>query len=388
MKIRDKAKKAVIVFAAILLVSMYVPRALVAQEALVPGWQGLIYVVRDMASLFEQFEARISGFAIAFGQQLSRNYEQMVDQIKVATMQESISQWEVSEAIIKSGRTLVTALQQQELADDLVSAAANVHPDTGQGYNPCSTVFRLKSMDLSFDVARQQAQQSIPALESGPGRLVESKIQSARKRLDEHLRDFCSPDEEAAGQCTASELPGGDLNAALLFEAADAESLKARARKAYIAHVLGEPDQKIAKSVGSTVQGEQMFVDKSRKDALTSVPAYSLSYIDESNTKRTEFNDLSANELMKQRVDQYFGGEEATAWASSMARQTQRGLLVEANRIAGLENWMLHKDYQRTQRMEANLAALAIVLLEQGKGRAESGGSQSKIDARAREVKK
>ena len=117
-----------------------------------------------------------------------------------------------------------------------------------------------------------------------------------------------------------------------------------------------------------------------------SVPAYSLAVIDESNTRRPEFNNLSANELMKKRVDQYFGGEEASAWSSSMAKQRMRGLLVEANRLASLENWMLHKDYQRTQRMEANLAALAIATVEMNRAHSEGNGERTRVGARMNEV--
>ena len=100
--------------------------------------------------------------------------------------------------------------------------------------------------------------------------------------------------------------------------------------------------------------------EKNRKDSLLSIPAYSLAMIDANNTRSEEFQGKSPNEMMKLRVNQYFGGKEAQQWSSSMAAQTPRGLIVEATKMAGLEVWMRHKQYEQGQRMEANLAALVL----------------------------
>ena len=51
-------------------------------------------------------------------------------------------------------------------------------------------------------------------------------------------------------------------------------------------------------------------------------------------------------------------------WSSSLTRQSQRGLLVEANKMAGLEVWLRHRQYEQNQRIEANLAALLIARTE------------------------
>ena len=350
------------------------------------GFEAIIDVAKDLSELTANFYATLTGFSTSFATQLSYSYERTIELIKVATAQEAASAWDITDAIVKSGQTLAAAVQQQELADDIVLAAADVHPETGQGYNSCSTLDRVKTMDLSFDVATRQAQQGVQEAEHGPGRMVQSRIAVMKNRVRNHLENFCSSAEAEAGLCKLSDEPGGDVNAALLFDAADPDSLKASARKAYIAHVMGTPDEKVSRAAGSSAAGEQFFMDKNRKDSLMSVPAYSLAVIDESNTRRPEFNDLSANELMKKRVDQYFGGEEAAAWSSSMAKQRMRGLLVEANRLASLENWMLHKVYQRTQRMEANLAALAIATVEMNRAHSEGNGERTRVGARMNEV--
>ena len=47
---------------------------------------------------------------------------------------------------------------------------------------------------------------------------------------------------------------------------------------------------------------------------------------------------------------------------------------------------MLHKDYQRTQRMEANLAALAIATVEMNRAHSEGNGERTRVGARMNEV--
>jgi len=179
-------------------------------------------------------------------------------------------------------------------------------------------------------------------------------------RLATHRNKFCTSTEADAGLCSVSTLPGGDTNAALLFEPADEQSLTTDARTAYIQHIMGPPDQALDKIAGATPAGEAYMVQKNRKDSLMSVPAYSLAMIDAANTRSTEFGGKSPNEVLTLRVNQYFGGSEAEQWSGNLARQSQRGLLVEAAKMGGLEVWLHQKQYEQNQRLSANLAALVI----------------------------
>jgi hypothetical protein len=181
-----------------------------------------------------------------------------------------------------------------------------------------------------------------------------------QERVARHRDKFCTPSEAAAGLCTVSTLPGGDTNAALLFEPADPGSLKVQARSAYIQHVLGEPDEAIAADAGESPAGEAFLVAKNKKDSLLSVPAYSLAMIDAANMRSEKMAGKSPNEILRLRVNQYFGGKEAEQWSGALARQQPRGLLVEAVKMSGLEVWIHHKQYEQNQRLEANLAALVL----------------------------
>jgi hypothetical protein len=70
---------------------------------------------------------------------------------------------------------------------------------------------------------------------------------------------------------------------------------------------------------------------------------------------------LSPNELLKLRVNQYFGGKDAQNWSSVMAVQSPRGLTVEGAKMAGLSVWMEYeelKNLHRTNVLYANLLLL------------------------------
>ncbi|XBG33404.1 hypothetical protein ABH853_11510 [Pseudomonas sp. 13.2] len=232
-------------------------------------------------------------------------------------------------------------------------------------------------MDIAFTSMAAKAKAAVGELDASPGRLVASTGKAMQQRLQEHRDKFCTAAEADAGLCTLSTLPGGDTNAALLFEAADADSLATEARTAYIQHVIGPPDEALVKAAGATPAGETYMVQKNRKDSMLSVPAYSLSMINAANTRSTEFGGKSPNEVLKLRVNQYFGGKEAQQWSGNLARQTQRGLLVEAAKMGGLEVWIHQQQYEQNQRLLANLATLVI---------ASSDGLDAPLEARYQKV--
>jgi hypothetical protein len=177
-----------------------------------------------------------------------------------------------------------------------------------------------------------------------------------------------------------SSLPGGDTNGALLFEPTDPNSLQQQAQQAYMQHVLGAPDELIAKEAGATPAGQQYMLAKNSKDALMSIPAYSLSMIEAANTRSSELGNKSPNEVLKLRVNQYFGGKEAQDWSKTLTAQSERGLMVEAAKLGGLEIWLHHKQYLQNQRLELNLAALAIAASDEAKANTEARYQQMMRD--------
>lgn len=350
------------------------------------GFEALRDVIIRVIEYSSQLRSQLVGFLNSFGLQMDQAQANIRSYIKIATAQDAASSKNVVDSIVRSGQALVDVMQNQEIADDMADATADVHWLTGQGYDPCGTAYRVESMDMGFDMARQRARRTVADADAAPGKLVASRTKVMQDRLRKHKEKFCSASEAASGVCTQSEVPGGDVNAALLFEPAEEDSLKAEARKAYIDHVLGEPDQKTEKRAGRTAAGEQYFLDKSHKDSLMSSPALSFSKIDADNTRTKELNGKSPNELMKDAVNQYFGGERGREWAQRMAMQRMRGLLAEANRMAALENWMRYKNYERELRMEASLAALSLAVTKGNRRHAGMAGGRASANQKASEI--
>lgn len=304
--------------------------------------------------------ANIAAFGTSFGAQMTTKFEQIISAVAIATKQEALSANVVADNNRQTSEQLVNAIRAQQQNTAVAKAYLDFNAATGQGFDPCGTVAKNKSMDLAFTTLAAKAKAAVGVLDASPGRLVTSTSQAMQTRLKEHRDKFCTAAEADAGLCTLSALPGGDTNAALLFEPAEENSLTTEARTAYIQHVIGPPDEKLAKEAGATPAGETYMVQKNRKDSMLSVPAYSLSTINAANTRSTQFGGKSPNEVLKLRVNQYFGGKEAEQWSGNLARQTQRGLLVEAAKMGGLEVWIHQQQYEQNQRLIANLATLVV----------------------------
>lgn len=317
------------------------------------------WTAAQIAALTTSVSTNIAAFGTSFGTQMSYKFEQIISAVAIATKQEALSANVVADNNRQTSEQLVNAIRAQQQNTAVAKAYLDFNAATGQGFDPCGTVAKNKSMDIAFSTMAAKAKASVGELDASPGRLVASTGQAMQQRLKQHRDKFCTEAEANAGLCTLSTLPGGDTNAALLFDLRT-KLADHRARTAYIQHVMGPPDQALSKEAGATPAGETYMVQKNRKDSLLSVPAYSLSMINAANTRSAGFGNKSPNEVLKLRVNQYFGGKEAEQWSGNLARQTQRGLLVEAAKMGGLEVWIHQQQYEQNQRLLANLATLVV----------------------------
>lgn len=335
-----------------------------AYAALYGGGPAESWTIAMITALTTAVVAKLAAFQSLFMLQSQLRFEQLISAMAVATKQEATSANQVVDATRNAASTMVNAVRAQRINDSTVKAYLDYSPATGQGYDVCATILHNRSLDKAFDDAPAIARKVLSELDVAPGKLVDSQVAAMSDRLELHRSKFCTPSEASAGLCSIGSVPGGDSNASLLFSGAAANSDVALARKSFIQNVIGAPDEKISKPAGNSPAGQNYLFEKNRKDSLLSIPAYSLAMIDANNTRSDEFEGMSPNEMMKLRVNQYFGGKEAKKWSSAMAGQTTRGLIVEATKMAGLEVWMRHKQYEQGQRLEANMAALVLSATE------------------------
>lgn len=319
----------------------------------------------------------VSGNIITFGEsfasQMQNHFEQTISAIAVATKQESVAANLIANNNLKSSQQLVGAVAAQDKADSVAKAVINYSPSTGQGYKTCTVIQKNKTLDKAFESNHVAAQLYVTQLDNAPGKLADSIVDTMNKRFNAHLEDFCTDEEAEAGMCSKSKLPGGDSNAAILFSPAAQGSLEDKAQLAYIQNVLGKPAQKVSKEAGQTPAGQDYLFQVAKRDALLSIPAYSLARIKAANTQTDK--GLSPNQLLEKRTTDYFGGKEALEWSKTLASQSPRGLMVETLKVGGLETWLSFQQLQQTQRMNANLAALTL---------AGNGTEKSKSDMAAR----
>lgn len=332
----------------------------IAHAAMYGGGPAEAFVNAQIAAETGTVSAAISAFGTSFGTAMLTQFEQIISAVAVATKQEALAANTIETAGMQSGQQLVNAVAAQRETAQVTKAYLDYSPSMGQGYDPCGTEAKQKSLDQYFDSLPAAAQARMTTFDTAPGRLVKSTAQAMQQRLDDHRKNFCTAAEAQAGLCTLSQVPGGDTDASLLFQSSAPGSLQDKARDAYIQHVLGSPAAQIPASVGQTPQGQAYLAAINREQALLSIPGYSLARIAAANTQSPAYGNKSANDVLTLRVNQYFGGKEAEQWASALAAQSPRGLLVEAAKMGGLQVWIHHQQFQQGQRMEAELAALLL----------------------------
>lgn len=314
----------------------------------------------------------ISAFSLAFGAQMEITFEQVISAMAVATKQEAVSANLIGDNQRESAGALVNAIKVQHQSDRMMEAYIAYNPAMGQGYKPCSTMARNKTLDGTFDTLNTIAGKQVMVGDVVPGGMTNSTGTAMMNRLQVHRDKFCSEAEANAGMCSLSQLPGGDTNAALLFKSTSPSSLEREAQDAYIQNVLGAPDQLIPKSAGASPAGTNYMLVKNTKDALQSVPAYSLRMVQAANIQSADLGNKSPNDVLQLRVNQYFGGKEAADWTDRITAQSPRGLMVEAVKMHGLEAWLHNQQYKQNQRIELNLAALAIAASDSSKKQVET----------------
>ncbi len=333
-----------------------------AHAALYGGGPAEGWTIAEIAKETAEVSGNIASFGVSFAAQMQMKFEQIISAIAVATSQEALSASVVADGTREAASQLVNAVRAQRVSDQTARAYLSFNPATGQGYDPCGTLAKNKTLTQAFTTVPSMARTTLAALDVAPGKVSIARDNAVVDRLTEHRKKFCSAEEAKAGLCTVSELPGGDMNAALLFEPASPGSLKAQARRAYIQNVVGAPATvpSTVASAGAAVR-EPLMVAVAQQSAMMSIPAYSLAMIDAANTQSPEYGGKSANQVLDLRVNQYFGGAEAKEWSGSMARQSTRGLLVENAKMAGMQSWVRQRQYDQGERIEANLAALLAI---------------------------
>ncbi|MCP0918098.1 hypothetical protein MUB04_16280 [Acinetobacter indicus] len=297
---------------------------------------------------------------------IRNNTNEITKAIGTATKQEQVVGEEITDSIVRTAQSYMSAVQAVDMNNKAKDAAFKFGV-LGQGYKACTVVAQNKDLAKTPQVVNQSGASIVANTGNQPGSLSSDSTSDRNARIQEHREKFCTITEAQTGVCKLSDLPGGDTNAALLFQSVYPDSKEAEARVAVRRNILGEKDLAIPVAGGRTPQGQEYLLALNHKASMLAFPAYSLAIIDAQNLKQfgDENGDLkSANDILEKTVARYYGGKEALEWQKSMVAQEPRGLLVEAARIEGLEVWMDQQSYEQGLRMEGLLATLVLATAE------------------------
>ncbi|HFG7030444.1 TPA: hypothetical protein ACGIK9_002929 [Acinetobacter baumannii] len=345
------------------LVSLSIPAAFTADMT----YQGATMNNQKQSQVYENnVQQAISNMTSSMSTQIRANTARITEAIGVTTKQEKAVGEAINDTINRTGQAFMAAVQSVDQNNRTKDVMLKFGV-TGQGYRACTVIAKNKELANTTKHVNTTAGAIVSNTSNAPGKLAVDAREDRNIRLQEHRDKFCTITEAQTGVCKLSSLPGGDTNAALLFQSVYPDSKEAEARVAVRRNILGETDQALPVGAGRTPQGQQYLFALNHKASMLAFPAYSLAVIDAQNLKQfadEKGNLQSANDILEKTVARYYGGQEALDWQKSMLAQEPRGLLVEAARIEGLEVWMDQQSYEQGLRMEGLLASLVLATAE------------------------
>lgn len=318
----------------------------------------------ESANTTRKITTDITKFTADHTKRIFDNTNEITDAIKVATKQEAMSAQAMAEINTKSTQTLNSANQAVQNQTAVIEATKNFGAN-GQGYGACAVYAKNTSLDKAANHVDKNAAQ-IEATTVGTNISSPDANTAQAERVRIQREEFCSS-TQAGTVCEASDLPAGDMNAAVYMGPANKGSKEQLAKKMFRENLLNSPTPALGSpDTINSPQGQEHVYQTTRQAAIMGAATHSLSYIDAQNLRSIERDGkmFSANELINDTVGRYYGGEEAKKWQASMIAQEPRGLLVEAARIHGLGTWLSNRVYKQNLRMEANLASILLTTAE------------------------
>jgi hypothetical protein len=336
-----------------------------------------VLVSAAVTSMAATVSASVTAMATAVVTQDQYNANSIVSAIRVMTKQKAVSSDKASQAMIQGGTAqavFASELADKELVDKMVLDF------TSQGFDPCGQSTATKNMAAAENGVRSSVSKRVLSEVEGVGGRYASKLASLISREKQHNEMFCTQSEKDAGICSSvGRLPGGDTNAALLFNT-DSSPDAVAARSALINTIVGLPDEPLPVEAQKTAEGQAYYLEKKKKDAFMAWAANSLKSI------QAESEGLKSS--LDERVGQYFGTPRAAQWAASQATQSTRGVLVDLVKIQGITLKARERAIRENLRLETNFAAMLELENQSTNGVAtQRAASQITADSGYKKVK-
>jgi len=263
----------------------------------------------------------------------AQTLEQVLAALKVVNKQYSGEEERQQRTVTKSQEAYANTVNEQLRNERLVQIKENFSYESGQGANACAQVAFLGQVTGALDGLKGATSAGYKGLDVAPG-AVPSAEEQARERLD--------PASTDAG--------------VLLSVSAD-QSKKQKVIQQLTGYAVPKPE---ATEVG-TVGGEFKMIRSRQAEAWRSPALISLSAgaaMGNSSSMGVGDSAGSVLQAMDALIDNYGGGPAYTKWTNALQMQSERGLMIELNRLRAMSMKLRTFSADSEARKAATLAAL------------------------------
>ncbi len=268
----------------------------------------------------------------------AQTLEQVLAALKVVNRQYAGEEQRLQETVKKSQEAYANTVNEQVRNERLVKIKEDYSYESGQGANACAQVAFLSRVTSTLSGQTSDASSMYKSLDVSPGG-VPSERDQAQARLDPASTD-------------ASVLLNVSAN---------------RAKKQQVIHQLaGFAIPKPLPQEKGTPAGELALMRSRQAEAWRSPALVSLSAVAAmSNTSSLGIGDGagSVTQALNSLIDNYGGGPAYQKWTNALQMQSERGLIVELNRLRAismrLRTYMNDSEARKAAVMAALLAAEA-----------------------------
>lgn len=240
----------------------------------------------------------------------SETLEQVLAALKVYNRQNSGEGQRLQQAQKRSQEAYANTVTEQMRREKLVSIKENYSYETGQGVNACAQVSFLQKVTGSIDGTGAATSRVYKEVDVAPGSVPSQQQQAADRRDPKSTQ------------------------ASLLLDVSASEEDKRKV----IQQLAGFAVNKPAGSEAGTVGGEFSMLRAREAEAWRSPSLVSLAAVAAMSNKSSGDGDGAGSVLqaMDALINNYGGGPAYEKWTNGLQMQSERGLMIELNRLRAL----------------------------------------------------
>lgn len=308
-----------------------------------------------VAAIQEAFTADRAAIAA----QIASAYQRILSAVKVDAAQTATNASQTATLTVNTHQSIASAMNAQDLADATLKAVEDFGP-TGTSVDACNSSVTIKDAVAALSsYGTENAVVSMKRMDTSPGSTISGR-DAVAARISLHRQKYCSQDEKTAGLCQ-SVGSGKDVDGSVLFDANASEADK----DAFMNNLAGYPLSKPPAMELQTPEGQLAMVRAIRSEGLRSPGLASIAAIRSMNTGgagsaglQSDSDGQSVAQALDALISTYGGGSGFQAWHTELASKSDRGALLELNKLRALNMKLRSFRTESNTRIAAIFAAL------------------------------